>query len=147
MQTKNSFAPLAEPANATDKSDRVTAGEINRRLRTGKRKKLWRIACLTFLWFLTVAGLFVAVAPLPARADNEDSRHGRKDNDKGIRAEITELQAEVADLQSQVGSLQTNNSALQTQVNKLQTQLAAVQSNNALKLGPFVSVVSGLEMA
>jgi trimeric autotransporter adhesin len=36
--------------------------------------------------------------------------------------------------------LKAQVAALQTQVDKLQTQLTAVQSNNALKLGPFVSV-------
>jgi hypothetical protein len=37
-------------------------------------------------------------------------------------------------------ALQTGNSSLQSQVNSLQTQLATVQSNKALKLGPFVDV-------
>ena len=43
-------------------------------------------------------------------------------------------------LQTQVNALKATVAALQTQVNALQTQLTAVQSNNALKLGPFVSV-------
>jgi len=45
---------------------------------------------------------------------------------QGVPAEIAALKAQVA--------------ALQSQVEALQDQLAAVQSNNALKLGPFVSV-------
>jgi uncharacterized protein YlxW (UPF0749 family) len=71
---------------------------------------------------LTVAGLLLAVAPLAARADNdEDSRHRREDNDRGIRAEITALQAQAAFSQSTV-------SALQDQVNKLQTANADLQN-------------------
>jgi hypothetical protein len=127
MQERELNCATIGVANRTDISGRATADEINRGLRTGKARKRLRKACLTYLWTLTVAGLFVAVAPLPARADNEeDARHGREDNDKGIRAEITALQATV--------------SALQRQVNTLQTHLAAVQSNHALALGPFVSV-------
>jgi hypothetical protein len=149
-------------AKTTAMSGRATADEINCDLWTAKGSKLWRIACLTFLGFLTVAGLFFAVTPLPVRADNdEDSGHGHEDNDKGIRAEFTALQAQVAALQSAVStlqtansdqqneikSLQTSNAKLQNQVNSLQTsnttmqkQLAAVQSNHALALGPYVSV-------
>jgi hypothetical protein len=115
-------------------ADKRDIGETDRGLRTGKGRKLWRTACLAFLGSLMVAGLFVAVVPLPARADNdEDARHGREDNEKGIRAEIAALKAQVADLQNQVNSLQTSNTTLQN-------QLAAVQSNPALALGPFVSV-------
>src|SRR5258708_36209212 len=121
-------------ANTTDMSGRATADEMNRSLRTGKQRSFWRITSLTFLGSVTVAGLLVVVAPLPARADNdEDSRHGREDNDKGIRAEIAALKAQVADLQNQVNGLQTSNTTLQT-------QLAAVQSNHALLLVPFFTV-------
>ena len=102
----------------------ATATEITCGLRTGKKRSFWRTASLTFLGTLTVAGFFV---PLPALADHdEDSHHGREDNDKGIRAEIAALKAQVA--------------ALQDQVSTLQSQLATVQSNHALLLGPFVSV-------
>jgi trimeric autotransporter adhesin len=111
---------------------------MSRSSRTAKRTKLWHIASLTFFGSLTAACLLVAAAPLPARADNDqDSRHKHEDNDKGIRAEIAALQAQVADLQNQVNSLQASNTTLQN-------QLAMVQSNKALGLGPFVSVVSGL---
>jgi uncharacterized protein YlxW (UPF0749 family) len=89
---------------------RATAAEITCGLRTGKKRSFWRTAGLTFLGTLTVAGFFV---PLPALADHdEDSHHGREDNDKGIRAEVAALQAQVA-------SLQTTVSALQDQVNTL----------------------------
>jgi trimeric autotransporter adhesin len=46
----------------------------------------------------------------------------------------------IAKLEAQVDALQNTVTALQTQVNTLQTQLSTVQSNNALALGPFVSV-------
>ena len=114
-------------ANRTIMNGGMTADESNHGLRSGKERSFGRIACSTFLGSLMLAGLLVAVPPLPARADNdEDTRHGREDNDKGVRAEITSLQATV--------------SALQRQVNTLQAQLAVVQSNHALALGPFVSV-------
>jgi FtsZ-binding cell division protein ZapB len=134
--------------NRTDIRGRGTADEINRSYRTEKERSLWRIGSLTFLGTLTVAGFFVLVAPLPARADDDKDRHrGHEDNDKGIRAEIAALQAQVAALQDQVNKLQTANTdqqneidSLQTSNTGLQTQLAAVQSNHALLLGPFVSV-------
>ena len=134
MQRREFDCATIGVANRTDISGSATADEIDRGFRTGKERIIGRIASLTFLGSLMVAGLFVAVVPLPARADNdEDARHGREENEKGIRAEIAALKAQVADLQNQVNSLQTSNTTLQN-------QLAAVQSNPALALGPFVSV-------
>jgi hypothetical protein len=125
--------------NNRDMSGRATADEINRGLRTRKERSFWRIACSTFLGSLTLAGLLVAVAPLPVRADNdEESRHGREDNDRGIRAEITALQAQVASLQSTVSALQDQVNSLQTSNTALQNQLA--HAKNVLALDPFVSV-------
>jgi FtsZ-binding cell division protein ZapB len=152
--------------NRTDIRGRATAHEMNRGLRTRKEKSFWRIASLTFLGSLMVAGFFVVVAPMPAHADNDKDKH--EDNDKGIRAEIAALQAQVSalqtantaqqneinslqtsntNLQKEVNNLQTSNTNLQNQVNSLQTsntiqqkQLATVQSNHALLLGPFVNV-------
>jgi hypothetical protein len=119
-------------AKTTAMSGRATADETNRGLRTGKERSFWRIASLTFLGSLTVAGLLIAIAPLRADED-KDKRHEHEDNDKEIRAEIAALKAQVADLQNQVSSLQTSNATLQS-------QLTAVQSNHALLLGPFVTV-------
>ena len=86
-------------------------------------------------------GLFVALTPLPASADDdEDSRHGHEDNDKGIRAELAALQAQVTALQTTVSKLQSQVESLQTSNTTLQKQLATVQSNHALLLGPFVNV-------
>jgi hypothetical protein len=112
-------------ANTTDMSGRATADEINRGLRPAKGSKLWRIACSTFLGSLMVAGLIIALAPLPARADHdEDSRHGDEDNHKGIRAEITALQAQLASLESTVSKLQTANADQQNEIKSLQTSNA-----------------------
>jgi hypothetical protein len=130
-----------EVANNRGMSGMATADEINRGLQIRKERSFWRIASSIILGSLTVAGLLVVVAPLAAPADNdEDSRHGREDNDKGIRAEITALQATVSALQNQVNTLQTANADLQKEITTLQTQLTAVQANHALALGPFVSV-------
>jgi hypothetical protein len=119
-------------ANTDSISGKATADEINRGLRIAEGRKLWCIACSTFLGTLTVAGFFAALTPLPARADHdEDSRHGHEDNDKGIRAEITALKAQVADLQNQVNSLQASNTTLQNQL---------ANAKNVLALDPFVSV-------
>jgi hypothetical protein len=147
-------------ANTKDMSGTVAADEINGSLWTAKGSKLWRIACSIFLGFLTVAGLFVALAPMPAGADDDKDRHrGREDNDKGIRAEITAFQAQVASLQStvsglqtanteqqnEINSLQTSNAKLQTQVSSLQTSNTTLQhqlanAKNVLALDPFVRV-------
>jgi hypothetical protein len=102
---------------------------MNRALRTGKGRSFWRIASLTFLWPLTVAGLVFALAPTSARAAAG-----------GVPAEIAALQAQVAELQSIVHTLQDQVSALQASNTALQRELAAVQSNKALLLGPFVNV-------
>jgi septal ring factor EnvC (AmiA/AmiB activator) len=118
-------------AKRRDISGQATADEINRGLRTAEKKSFWSIASFTFLGSLTVAGLFVALAPLPAHADNDqDSRHGSEDSDKGIRAEITALEAQVTSLQAtvsalqdQVNKLQTSNTGLQNQVNSLQASI------------------------
>jgi hypothetical protein len=124
-----------------DISGRAAADVVKSCLQTEGKRRFWRIASLTFLGSLTVATLFVAVAPLPAHADNDkDSRHEREDNDKDIRAEIADLKATVSALQGQVNTLQTANADLQKEITTLQSQLTAVQSNHALLLGPFVNV-------
>ena len=134
MQESELNRATIELANNQGMSGRATADGMNRRVRTGKERSFWHVAGLSFLGSIMVAGLLIAVAPLPARADNEeDSRHGHEDKDKDIRAEIAALKAQVVDLQNQVNSLQTSNTMLHK-------QLAAIQSNHALLLGPFVNV-------
>jgi hypothetical protein len=100
-------------------SGRATAEESNRDLQTEKESQRPRIVSLSVSWCFMAAGLFVASALMPARADAQ-----------ALAADVAALKAQVA--------------ALQSQVNTLQTELAKVQSNKALGLDPFVSVVSGL---
>jgi hypothetical protein len=139
MQERELNCATIEVMDHRDMSGRMIADEMNRSLRTAKGSKLWRIACSTFLGFLTVAGLFIVLAPMPGHADNdEDSGHGRKDNDKEIRAEITALQAQVSSLQATVSTLQDQVNSLQTSNTALQNQLA--HAKNVLALDPFVSV-------
>ena len=120
MQRKELNWATIEVADNRDMSGRATADRTNRGLRTANGRTLWRIACSTFLGSLMVAGLFMALARMPARADDDKDR--RRGNDKDTRAEIEALRAEVESLQAAV-------SALQGQVTTLQTELAAVQSN------------------
>jgi len=155
MQKRKLNCATIQVASSMDISGRAAAAEMNCGLRTGKEGSVRRIVCSTFMWSLTVVGLCISLAPLPARADDDkDSRRGQEDNDGGIRAAITALQAQVASLQTtvsalqdQVNTLKAANTGLQNEINSLQTsntalqkQLAAVQSNHALALGPFVSV-------
>jgi septal ring factor EnvC (AmiA/AmiB activator) len=150
MQRRVFNCATARVANTDSISGWATADEINRGLRTEKGSKLWRIACSTCLGPLMMAGLFVAVEPLPVRADrDEDSRPGHEDNEKGIRAEITALQAQVAalqtantSLQNAFNSLQASNAKLQNQVSSLQTSNTTLQNQlanakNVLVLDPF----------
>ncbi len=58
---------------------------------------------------------------------------------------FAQLQAEINALQTQVNSLQTTVNAQQTTINSLQTALATVQANNALLLGPYVTVDTNAE--
>ena len=111
-------------AKTTAMSGGATANEINRSLRTGKEGSFGRIASLTILRSLIAAGFVVALAPMPAQADEEE--RGR---DKKIEA-----------LEAKLESLQATVSALESQIDTLQSQLVAVQSNHALALGPFVRV-------
>jgi hypothetical protein len=79
------------------------------------------------LGLLIAAGIFVAFAPMAARA-----------NAATIPEEIATLQAEVAALQSQVNTQKEYISTLRSQVNTQQKQLTVARS--VLALAPFVSV-------
>jgi hypothetical protein len=128
-----------EVANNREISNRVTADEIKRGLQTEEKRGFWRIVSSAILGYLMALGLFVALTPLPASADNDEgSRHGREDNDRGIRAEVTALQAQVAFLQATISALQDQVESLQTSNTALQTQLT--NAKNVLALAPFVSV-------
>jgi uncharacterized protein YlxW (UPF0749 family) len=166
-QTRELDRATIRVANTTDMSGTATANEVNRDLRTGKERSLGRIARSTFFWSLIGAGLFIVLAPMPGRADNDRDIHpGREDNENGIRAEIAALEAQVASLQStvsalegqvsalqkantglqnEINSLQTSNAKLQNEVNSLQTSNTTLQNQlanakNVLALDPFVCV-------
>jgi cell division protein FtsB len=124
MQERELNCATIGVANRTDISGRATAEETSRASRIGKGRSFGRIASLTILRSLIAAGFVVALAPLPAQADEEE--RGRDKKFEALEAKLESLQATV--------------SALESQIDTLQKQLAAVQSNHALLLGPFVNV-------
>jgi hypothetical protein len=109
--------------NTTDISGTATADEVNRSLRTRKGRSLGRITFSTLLGPLMAAGLFVALAPMPVRADS---------------AETAALQAQVTSLQATVSALQGQVNTQQGQINTLQKQLTMAKS--VLALAPYVAV-------
>jgi hypothetical protein len=149
MQKEEFNRAASRVANRTDRSGRATAEQTNLVLRFRKENSLRCIARSTLIGSLVLAALFSIPASIPAHAD-EDHDHDidrrREDNDKGVRAEIKALREQVASLGSTVSGLQSQVTALQTANTVLETRLAAVQSNPALKLGPFVSVDSNTEI-
>jgi hypothetical protein len=114
-------------------SGRATAEESNRGLQTGRESQRPRIVSLTVSWCFMAAGLFVALAPMPARADAKADIAALQAQVKSLQSQLNTQQGQITTLQGQVGSLQRANTTLQG-------QLAAVQSNPALALGPFVTV-------
>jgi hypothetical protein len=102
-------------ADTRDISGRLTADSINDGARAQTKSSLWRACVLTIFCSVVSVGVLASLTPVSAFAD-----------EGGVPKEIAALKKQVA--------------ALQSQVQTLQTQLAAVQSNNALALGPFVSV-------
>src|SRR5690349_5857534 len=102
-------------AGTRDLSGRLTADSINDGARAPTKSSLWRACGLTIFCSVVSVGVLASLTPVSAFAD-----------EGGVPKEIAALKKQVA--------------ALQSQVQTLQTQLAAVQSNNALALGPFVSV-------
>jgi trimeric autotransporter adhesin len=124
MQERELNCATIGVANRTDISGRATAEETSRASRIGKGRSFGRIFSLTILRSLIAAGFVVALAPMPAQADEEE--RGRDKKFEALEAKLESLQATV--------------SALESQIDTLQTQLAAVQSNHALLLGRFVNV-------
>ena len=92
-------------AKTTAMSGRATANEINRCSRTGKEGSFGRIASLTILRSLIAAGFVVALAPMPAQADEEE--RGRDKKFEALEAKVEALQATVFALESQIDTLQT----------------------------------------
>jgi hypothetical protein len=117
MQKKELSLATLKVADIRVISGRATAEESNRDLQTGKESQRPRIVSLTVSWCFMAAGLFVALAPMPARADE--------------KSDIAALQAQITTLQSQVNTQQG-------QITTLQNQLTMAKS--VLALAPFVSV-------
>jgi FtsZ-binding cell division protein ZapB len=145
MQERELNCATIGVANRTDISARATAEETSRASQMGKGRSFGRIASLTILRSLIAVGFVVALAPMPAQADEEE--RGRDKKFEALEAKVESLQATVSALESQIDTLQAGNTALQNEIKSLktsnttlQTQLAAVQSNHALLLGPFVNV-------
>ena len=104
-------------AKTTAMSGRATADEINRCLRTGKEGSFGRIASLTILRSLIAAGFVVALAPMPAQADEEE--RGRDKKIEALEAKLESLQATVSALESQIDTLQAGNTTLQNEIKSL----------------------------
>ena len=60
-----------------------------------------------------------------------------------LTSQVTALQSSDTTLTSEVSTLQTALSTANSSISALQTALTTVQNNNALALGPYVSVLSG----
>ena len=108
-------------ADTTEVSGRVTAQSVKHGLFAKKQSGLLRICALTILGCAVLVGVLAFLAPTHAQAQGiqEAIRHPRKPPPPTIPRRVAILEAEVATLRA---------------------QLAAVQSNNALKLGAFVTV-------
>jgi uncharacterized coiled-coil protein SlyX len=137
MQRRKFNSATSDVASSTDISGQVTAEQICCDLRTGKRGNVGHTAGITALGSLMTTVL-IALTPMAASAD--ETERGIRKEIEALEAKVSALSQTISALESQVASLQTSNTALQGKIKALQTQLAAVQSNNALLLGPFVSV-------
>jgi uncharacterized coiled-coil protein SlyX len=138
MQRRKFNSATSDVASSTDISGQVTAEQICCDLRTGKRGNVGHTAGITALGSLMTTVLVIALTPMAASAD--ETERGIRKEIEALEAKVSALSQTISALESQVASLQTSNTALQGKIKALQTQLAAVQSNNALLLGPFVSV-------
>jgi hypothetical protein len=149
----------------------ATMGVANRTVIAGQQKRenvesrsgptFGITASFTFLRCLVMACLLLAQRPIPARADDQELHREDRGEGRDVRAElgvlreqIESLRAAVTALKSLVQTLQTGDTTtLQNEINSLQAsntalqkQLAAVQSNSALDLSPYVSVVPNGEL-
>jgi hypothetical protein len=149
MQTKEFNHAAIRVAKRADRSGRGPAEQMNCGLPLVKEISLRRIARSSLIGSLVMAALFLIPASMPARADEDHDRdidRRWEDHDKGVRSEIKALREQVASLCSTVSGLQSQVASLQTANAVLETRLTAVQSNPALKLGPFVSVDPHVEI-
>jgi hypothetical protein len=127
MHERERYRTAIGEANTT--GARGAAERINCDMPTGKSRSLRRAAAFIGLGFLLTTGFIVAIAVMPAQAEEGGG----------------EVPKEMASLQAKVASLEKIVSTLQLQIASLERQLATVQSNPALALGPFVSVHANSE--
>jgi polyhydroxyalkanoate synthesis regulator phasin len=142
-------------ANRTDLSDRAAADEVNHRFHNRIRKVCALVGATLILPALAYAQGSSPIAKLQAEVTALQTTVTALQNQvNSDTSQITALQTTDTTLQNrvnadatQITALQTNVTALQnqcssdtSQITALQNQLAAVQKNNALLLGPFVSV-------
>jgi septal ring factor EnvC (AmiA/AmiB activator) len=138
MQTKELGLATSKVADIRVISGRGTAEESTRDLQTEKTEKESqrpRIVSLSVSWCFMAAGLFVALAPMPARA--ADPIKVLEAQVAALQSQVNTQQGQITTLQSQVGTLQTSNTTLQSQVTTLQNQLTVAQP--VLALGPLLS--------
>src|SRR5258707_5285234 len=112
-------------AKTTAMSGRATANEINRCSRTGKEGSFGRIASLTILRSLIAVGFVVALAPMPAQADEEE--RGRDKKFEALEAKVESLQATVSALESQIDTLQAGNTTPPNEIKNPKNSKATLQ--------------------
>src|SRR5260221_5598327 len=112
MQERELNCATIGVANSTDISGRATAEETSRASRIGKGRSFGRIASLTILRSLIAAGFVIALAPMPAQADEEE--RGRDKKFEALEAKLESLQATVSALESHIDTLQGRFRAVQS---------------------------------
>jgi hypothetical protein len=126
MQNKGFYYAAIKAANHWSTTVSSAAKTILCGLRMEKGRREAGKDCSTFLFSLTMAALFVALAPMLGMAGEERPGEGRE-YERGRPEEHQELET----LKAEVASLRAEVSALQC-------RLAAIETNNSLKLGPFI---------
>jgi len=132
MQNKGFYDAAIKPAN--QRSTIVSSAKtILCGLGIGKGRRGAGKDWSTLLFSLTVAGLLVALAPMLGMAgeakpgEQQEYERGKPEEQKELEA----LKAEVASLRAEVSALQS--------------RLATIETNNSLKLGPFIVFNPGQE--
>jgi len=138
MKPKNENCATSKVANIRGISGRTTAEESNRDLQTEKESQRPRIVSLTVSWCFMAAGLFVALAPMPARA--ADPIAVLQAQVAALQSQVNTQQGQITTLQGQVGSLQTANTTQQGQITTLQSQVGSLQTANTTQQGQITTL-------
>jgi hypothetical protein len=78
MHEKELNRAITEVASSIDISGQAAADEIKRGLQTEERRGFWRIVSSAIPGYLMALGVFVALTPLPASANNDDNEHRQR---------------------------------------------------------------------